>query len=88
MLRFVISDRNPGVANWLELTGRRRGYVQIRWQRLTRKLRPEDGPRAEVVALADLPAALPFYHQARCAPDEHTARIAARQAAVAERMLG
>ncbi len=22
MLRFVISDRNPGVANWLELTGR------------------------------------------------------------------
>jgi hypothetical protein len=88
MLRFVISDRNPGVANWLELTGRRRGYVQIRWQRLTRDLRPEDGPRAEVVALADLPAALPYYQRARCMPDEYTARIAARQAAVAERMLG
>ena len=35
MLRFVISERDPGVANWLELTGRRRGYVQIRWQQLT-----------------------------------------------------
>ena len=23
-LRFVISERDPGVANWLELTGRRR----------------------------------------------------------------
>ena len=45
MMRFVISERDPGVANWLELTGRRRGYVQIRWQRLTRDLTPDDGPR-------------------------------------------
>ena len=88
ILRFVISDRNPGLANWLELTGHKRGYVQIRWQRLTRELRPDDGPRAEVVALADLPAALPYYEQARVSPEEYTARIAARQAAVAERMLG
>ena len=48
-LRFVISERDPGVANWLELTGRRRGYVQIRWQRLTRDLTAEDGPEVEVV---------------------------------------
>ncbi len=88
MLRFVISDRNPGVANWLELTGRRRGYVQIRWQRLTRDLLPGDGPRAEVIGLADLPEALPYYQEARITPEEYTARIAARQAAVAERMLG
>ncbi len=88
MLRFVISERDPGVANWLELTGRNRGYVQIRWQRLTRDLRPADGPRADVIALADLPAALPYYEEARITPDEYTARIAARQAAVAERMLG
>ena len=88
ILRFVISDRNPWVANWLELTGRKRGYVQVRWQRLTRELRPDDGPRSEVVALAYLPAALPYYEQARVSPEEYTARIAARQAAVAERMLG
>ena len=39
-LRFVISERDPGVANWLECTGHRRGYVQIRWQRLSRDLGP------------------------------------------------
>ena len=52
LLRFVISERDPGMANWLELTGHQRGYVQIRWQRLTRDLGPEDGPRAEVVPFA------------------------------------
>ena len=88
MLRFVISERDPGVANWLECTGHRRGYVQIRWQRLTRDLGPDDGPRAEVVKFADLPGALPHHERARVTPGEYAARIAARQAAVAARMLG
>ena len=87
-LRFVISERDPGVANWLERTGHRRGYVQIRWQRLTRDLGPADGPRAEVVPFADLPGLLPYHQQARVTPAEYAARIAARQAAVAARMLG
>jgi hypothetical protein len=87
-LRFVISDTDPGVANWLELTGRRRGYAQIRWQRLAHDLGPEYGPRVEVVPAASLPDALPYYDQARLAPGEYAARIAARQAAVAARMLG
>ena len=87
-LRFVISERDPGVANWLELTGRRRGYVQIRWQRLTRDLTPDDGPQVAVVPFAEIPALLPYYQDARVAPEEWRARIAARQAAVAMRMLG
>ena len=88
MLRFVISERDPGVANWLECTGHRRGYVQIRWQRLSRDLGPADGPRTEVVAFADLPTVLPYHEQARVTPEEYSGRIAARQAAVAARMLG
>jgi hypothetical protein len=87
-LRFVISERDPGLANWLECTGHSRGYVQIRWQRLTRDLGPQDGPEVEVVPFADLAAALPYYEQARVTPGEFAERIAARQAAVAERMLG
>jgi hypothetical protein len=87
-LRFVISERDPGVANWLECTGHRRGYVQIRWQRLSRELGPADGPRIEVVPSAGLPGVLPFYQEARAAPADYAARIAARQAAVAARMLG
>jgi hypothetical protein len=87
-LRFVISERDPGVANWLETTGHQRGYVQLRWQRLTRDLRPADGPRAEVVPFADLPGRLPYYGLARVTAKEYAERVAARQAAVASRMLG
>jgi hypothetical protein len=88
MLRFVISEQDPAVANWLELTGRTRGYVQIRWQRLTRDLTAADGPHAEVVPFASLRDRLPNYEQARITPAEYRARIAARQAAVANRMVG
>jgi hypothetical protein len=88
MLRFVISERDPGVANWLELTGRTRGYVQIRWQRLTRDLTVADGPQVEVVPFASVPEVLPDYGRARITPEEYRVRIAARQAAVANRMVG
>jgi hypothetical protein len=88
MYRFVISERDPGVANWLECTGHRRGYIQLRWQRLTRDLRGEDGPQAEVVKLAALSQRLPCYDDARITQREYAERIAARQAAVARRMLG
>jgi hypothetical protein len=87
-IRFVISERDPGVANWLERTGHRRGYVQIRWQQLARDLSPADGPEVELTTVDDLPDKLPFYDSAKVAPDEFAARIAARQAAVATRMLG
>jgi hypothetical protein len=87
-MRLVISERDPGVVNWLECTGHQRGYVQIRWQRLTRDLGPEDGPRVEVVAVTDLPSVLPYHAQARVTPAQYAERIAARQAAVAARMLG
>ena len=88
MLRFVISERDPGVANWLECTGHHRGYVQQRWQRLSRALGPEDGPTAEVVPVGEMPERLAFYDEARVSKAEYRDRIAARQAAVARRMLG
>jgi hypothetical protein len=84
----VISERDPGLANWLECTGHQRGYVQLRWQQLARDLGPADGPQAEVVPFAELAARLPYYEQARISAKEYTERIAARQAAVATRMLG
>jgi hypothetical protein len=87
-LRFVISERDPGLANWLELTGRRRGYVQIRWQQLRRDLTPDDGPQVAVVAFDEVSSVLPYHAEARVSPGEWRERIAARQAAVAERMLG
>jgi hypothetical protein len=87
-IRFVITEHDPGLANWLELTGHRRGYVQIRWQRLARPLTAEDGPRVEVVPAGDLAGRLPYCEQARITPEEYAGKIAGRQAAVARRMLG
>jgi hypothetical protein len=87
-MRFVISERDPGVANWLERTGHGHGYVQLRWQRLARDLGPEDGPQARVVKFSDLGQHLPFYDSAKVTPEEWRARIAARQAATANRMIG
>jgi hypothetical protein len=87
-MRFVVSERDPGLVNWLERTGHARGYVQIRWQRLSRALGPADGPDVEVVRFDELPDRLPYHGESRCTSEEYAARIAARQAATAERMLG
>jgi hypothetical protein len=87
MLRFVISERNPGVANWLERTGHDRGYIQLRWQHLSADLTDADGPTAEVVPFDALPDRLLFHEQSRISTDEYEARIAARRTAVAERMV-
>jgi len=88
MVRFVISERDPGLANWLDCTGHSRGYIQIRWQRLSRALTAADGPLAEVVPFDELARRLPYHADARVTPGEWKQRIAARQAAVAARMLG
>ena len=86
MVRYVVSERDPGVANWLECTGHHRGYLQLRWQRLSRPLTDADGPRVEVVAFDDLAKQLPYHEP--IGPDAYRERIAARQAATAARMLG
>jgi hypothetical protein len=88
MLRFVVCERDPGLANWLETTGHARGYLQIRWQRTSREFTTADGPTVEKVPFTSLPSALPYYEQAQVTPEEWRARIAARQQAVANRMLG
>ncbi|MBG0565078.1 hypothetical protein [Actinoplanes aureus] len=86
MIRYVVSERNPGVTNWLERTGHRRGYVQLRWQRLSRPLAAADGPKVDIVAVDDLPKQLPYYEP--ISAEAYRERIAARQAATAYRMLG
>ena len=86
MIRFVISERDPGVVNWLERTGHDRGYVQLRWQRLARDLAVDDGPSVQVVPFAEIADCLPY--DQKVTPPEWAERIAARQAACALRMLG
>ncbi|QBJ97948.1 hypothetical protein ERC79_19860 [Rhodococcus sp. ABRD24] len=87
-IRLVISERNPGVTNWIETLGHARGYLQFRWQRVSRELSAADGPTLEVVSLDEVASKLPYYEQNKITPEDFAARIGARQAAVANRMLG
>jgi hypothetical protein len=86
-LRYVVSERNPGIANWLETTGHRQGLTMLRWQRVARPLTAADGPQVEVAPFADVPKHLPHYEDNRVSPEEYTARIAARQVGIARRMI-
>lgn len=86
MIRCVVSERDPGIANWLETTGHRTGSMMLRWQRLTRDLtQADDGPTVEVVPFDEVPKHLPFH--APIGSEDWAARIAARQRAVARRMI-
>lgn len=88
LMRFVVSERAPGgapIANWLETTGHRTGSMMLRWQRLERDLGAEDGPVVSIVKVDDVPSLLPHY--APLTPEQYADRIAARQRAVARRMI-
>ncbi|WP_460812064.1 hypothetical protein [Nocardioides salsibiostraticola] len=90
LVRFVVAEAPPyagaPIANWLETTGHRTGSMMLRWQHLTRDLTQEaDGPQIQVVALSDVPSLLP--HTSPLSVEEYAARIAARQRAVARRMI-
>ncbi|MDV7357504.1 hypothetical protein R4282_31390 [Rhodococcus oxybenzonivorans] len=88
MIRLVVSEADPGVTNWIETTGHLRGYLQFRWQRVSRELTEADGPRIEIVGIEEIPGKLPYYRSNTIKREGYAARIAARQAAVADRMLG
>lgn len=83
-LRYVISERNPGVANWLETTGHPQGVMMLRWQRLTRELIAADRPRVEVVPFDEVADRITGQS---VTPEEYAARIEARQVGIARRMI-
>jgi hypothetical protein len=87
-VRIVVADQNPGVANWVETLGHRRGILQFRWQRVSRALTEADGPTVELVDFDAVPGALPYFEHNKISDDQWRARIALRQKQIATRMLG
>jgi hypothetical protein len=87
-IRIVVSDRNPGVTNWVETLGHRKGFLQFRWQRVSRELTEADGPTVELMDIGDVPAALPFHDENVITPEQWRERIALRQKQIGERMVG
>jgi hypothetical protein len=58
---YVLSQRDPGICNWIDAVGMRKGIALIRWQELADRSVPADHAilSQRVVKLADLPSALP-----------------------------
>ncbi|ORX10979.1 hypothetical protein AWC27_24345 [Mycobacterium szulgai] len=87
-VRIVVADQNPGVTNWVETLGHRRGILQFRWQRVSRELTEADGPTVELVDFDTIPATLPHFQHNKISEEDWRARIAMRQQQIAARMLG
>ena len=87
-IRIVVADRNPGVTNWVETLGHAKGFLQFRWQRVSRQLTEADGPAVELVDFDAVPASLPFYDNNTITEQDWRARITLRQAQIGNRMVG
>jgi hypothetical protein len=76
---FVVSGADPGVANWLDTTGRRRGIVMLRFDGMREPSFAEElRPVARLVRLDELDGALPAGTR-RVGADERRDAIAARR---------
>ena len=87
-IRIVVSDGDPGVTNWMETLGHRKGFLQFRWQRVSRELTEADGPAVELVDLAAVADRLPYYQDNKISAEAWRDRIALRQRQIQNRMVG
>lgn len=83
---FVISAEDPGYANWLDTTGRRRGVLLLRFDGMNgRPFDPAKVPVARKLRLEELASVLPA-QTARITPQERNAAIALRRRHVQHRL--
>ncbi len=87
-IRIVVANQNPGVTNWVETLDHRKGFLQFRWQRVSRELTEADGPQVELVDIDKVAAALPYYESNKISEEDWRMRITLRQRQIANRMLG
>ena len=83
-VRYVISQRDPGVQNWLDTAGWSQGSFCARWTYCTEY---PTGISARLIRLDDLDRALPG-DTPRVGPAERARIVAARQAAISRRYAG
>jgi len=81
VFRAVVAHGDPGVANWLDPAGSRRGPMIFRWVRATGAA---PVPTTKVIRTSKLAGTLPPATRL-CPPDERAAVLARRRAAVQRR---
>ncbi|MGH6782340.1 MAG: hypothetical protein ACREB5_09570, partial [Sphingomonadaceae bacterium] len=83
---FVVSQRDPGVYNWLDPEGQAAGLFAVRWQSLPQGAVPGVAIKdARVVSLAQLKQTLPVETKL-VTPDERKAQQAERAASYMRRL--
>ena len=87
-IRIVVSEQNPGITNWVETLGHRKGFLQFRWQRVSRELTEADGPTVELLDIGAVPSRLPYYNDNVISAETWRDRIALRQQQIQNRMVG
>lgn len=87
MIHLVLTENDPGLANWVELLGHREGIMQFRWQRTDAPITPELGPTVRIVPFDRLAGEVPHHDELRVSDEQWRERIAARQEAFAQRGL-
>jgi hypothetical protein len=80
LVRVVLCDRDPGVANWLDTAGYSNGAIILRCVRTN----TAPTPRTRVVAFDDINTELPS-DTTKVTPEERASILAARRRAVRER---
>jgi hypothetical protein len=79
-LRIVVSARDPGIRNWLDTAGHKRGVVQGRWTECD----SQPMPHVRKVKLAEIAASLPA-DVARVTPEQRQEIIRERRRSYLER---
>jgi hypothetical protein len=83
----VISHRDPGVRNWLDTEGHRRGLIMMRWQGLSEPLPEHAQPAVELVTFDSVRNHLP-QDVADFSPEQRSHQIRDRRRAVHRRFGG
>jgi hypothetical protein len=71
----------------VETLGHAKGYLQFRWQRLSRELTEADGPTVELIDADTVTDALPYYESNKISDEAWRERIALRQKQIGDRMV-
>jgi len=84
---FVLSVKDPGVANWIDPVGLHEGTLMVRWQNLPATTPASGGPAiaTQVVKLLDLPGVLPV-GTGWVTADQRAQQVARRVAGYARRL--
>lgn len=83
IIRYVLAHQDPGVPNWLDISGHRRGGIFMRWQSPSEESYPET-PTVSIVPFDRIRDNLPADHPT-VTPEERAEILAERYLAVNER---